>query len=143
MQLVQELCEQDISNFLAQEVAAESLEARLKDIMAFVLKNLQHYHQQLLLWVDFSQQASKGGEGGEGEVQFLRQVWNRGRDAMADYLQVRDPNVVDLIMVFGDGLVIQLLYDRDLQETEWFEKQCQLLVQMVVRHEQHALEVQT
>lgn len=60
MQLVQELCEQDISRFFAQAPEVETLEARLQVVMAFVLKSLQFYQQQMLLWVDFFQQTRTG-----------------------------------------------------------------------------------
>ena len=56
MQLVQELCEQDISSFFAQAPEGLTLEGRLRAIMAFVLQNAQFYYQQLVLWVDFFQQ---------------------------------------------------------------------------------------
>ena len=137
MQLVQELCEQDISNFFAQASEEGSLEERLQAVMNFVLQNIQQYHQQLLLWVDFFQQTR---EGSEEETDFLRQVWDRTRDTLKDYLQVQDPAVLDFIMVFVDGLMIQFIYNRGFQRMEWFEQQCQLTIQMVLRHEQHFLE---
>ena len=90
--------------------------------------------------MDFFQQTR---EGSEEEVQFLRQVWDRTRDTLKDYLQVQDPAVLDFIMVFVDGLMIQFIYNRGFQRMEWFGQQCQLTIQMILRHEQHCLEAQT
>lgn len=136
MQLVQELCEQDISNFFAQAPKDGSVEERLQAVVDFILQNAQHYHQQILLWVDFFQQTR---EGEEGEAQFLRQVWDSTRDALADYLQLTDPTKVDFIMVFVDGLILQFIYSRDFHQMAWFEQQCQLMIQMVLCHEQHSV----
>ena len=133
MQLVQELCEQDISSFFAQAPEAKTLENRLQAVMAFILQNAQYYHQQLLLWVEFFQQTR---EGSEEEIQFLRQVWDRSRNTMMDYLQLSDPAVVDLLMVFFDGLIIQYIYNRGFNDQDWFDQQSQLIIQMVLRHVQ-------
>ena len=133
MQLVQELCEQDISSFFAQAPEANTLEERLQAVMDFVLKHVEFYHQQLLLWVDFFQHTR---DGAAEEVQFLRQVWDRTRNTMVDYLQLCDPAVADLLMVFIDGLIIQGIYNRGFDDTNWFHHQSQLMIQMVLHHEQ-------
>lgn len=132
MQLVQELCEQDISNFLAQAPQDGSVEERLEAVVDFMLQNVQHHHQQLLLWVDFFQQSSQAGD---AEAQFLRQVWDRTRDALAAYLQGTDLATVEFILVFLDGLILQFIYSRSFRDLAWFEQQCQLMIQMVIRHE--------
>jgi len=145
MQLVQELCEQDISNFFAQASTGGSLEDRLQAVTEFMLQNAQYYLQQLLLWVEFFQQTRQGSE---EEARFLRQVWDRTRDTLQDYLQIKDSVLVDFVMVFIDGLIMQFIYDREVgeagaEEMAWFEQQCQLMIQMVVRHEQSVRKTQT
>lgn len=133
MQLVQELCEQDISTFFAQAPEVKTLEGRLQAIMDCVLQNLQYYYRQLLLWVDFFQHTRAGSD---EEVQFLRQVWDRTHDTLADYLQLPDPEIADLLMVFVDGLIIQFIYNRGFQDQDWFHQQSQLMIQMLLHHEQ-------
>ncbi|WP_110987643.1 TetR/AcrR family transcriptional regulator [Acaryochloris thomasi] len=133
VQLVQELCEQDISSFLAQAPEAKTLEARLQAIMDFVFMHLQHYQQQLLLWVDFFQQTQKEGH---EQVNFLRQVWNRSRDALTEYLQLSDAAMADFLMVFIDGLIVQYIYNRETQDANWLQHQSQLMIQMIVSYEQ-------
>ena len=132
MLLVQELCEQDISSFFAQAPEGGSTEERLTAVMDYVLQNCQYFHQQVLLWVDFYQQTKNGNE---EESLFLRKVWARTRDLLQDYLDVSDQAVIDFIMVFIDGLILQYIYDRGVQDTDWFRQQGQLLIQMVLQHE--------
>ena len=140
MQLVQELFEQDISTFFAQAPDAQTLEERLQAIAGFALQNAQYYYQQFLLWVDFVQQTRDTPNSANG---FLRQVWERTRGALADYLQISDPSLVDFVMVFIDGLFVQYIYGRGTEDTAWFQQQNQLMIQMVIHHEQTFSQVQT
>lgn len=135
MQLVQALFERDISTFFAQASDALPLEERLQAVANFALQNAQYYYQQMLLWVDFVQQSR---EGAEEQVACLRQVWEHTHSALADYLQLSDPDLVDFIVVFLDGLFIQHIYGRGVEDADWFEQQCQLMIQMVIYREQHA-----
>ncbi len=139
VQLVHELREQALSKFFAQAPQEGAVEDRLRAMMDFVLEDIQYYHQQLLLWVDFYQQSLRGNG---AEARFLRQMWDRAVQALAGYLQVSNPRVVDFILVFIDGLVLQLMYDRDVHDTEWFEEQFQLLTQVVIHLEQRCLAAQ-
>ena len=134
MQLVQELCEQDIASFFAQAPVAESLRERLTAIMSFILEHMQYYHQQLLLWVDFFQQ-TRGGQ--PEEIEFLRGIWERTRSTLADYLQASDPAIADFLVIYIDGLIMQHIYDRGIQDSNWFHQQSQLMIQMVLTYEQH------
>ena len=138
MQLVQELCEQDVYNFLAQAPEADDLEGRLQAILDFVLGNAQYYYQQLLLWVDFSQQTRPDPD---SDIQALRKVWQRTRELLIGYLQLSKPELVDFIMVFIDGLILQYIYDHGFDvtttETPLFKQQSQLMIQMVIHHEQN------
>ena len=137
IQLVQELCERDVYSFLAQAPEVDSLEGRLQAILDFVFQNAQYYYQQVLLWVDFVQQTPQVPD---GDTQFLRQIWQRMRDSLAEYLQLSKPELVDFVMVFIDGLIVQYVYDHGYdiapRETDWFQQQSQLMMQMVIHHDQ-------
>lgn len=139
MQLVQELCEQDISTFLGQASEAWTLEERLKALTEFALQNGQYYYQQLLLWVDFAQQTR---DASGKDIYFLQQVWERTRKALADYLQTSDPALVDFVLIFMDGLFMQSIYGRGIQDMAWFQEQSQLMIQMVMHHEQNSAQLQ-
>ncbi|MEM8604047.1 MAG: TetR/AcrR family transcriptional regulator, partial [Cyanobacteria bacterium P01_H01_bin.121] len=123
MQLIQELCEQDISTFLAQAPQSGTLAERLQAALDFVVQNMAYYHKQLLLWVDFFQQTRESA--GE-EQRFLRQIWDRCRDRLVDYLQVSDPAIADHLMIFVDGLIMQYIYNRGADDQAWFQRQSQL-----------------
>ena len=144
MQLVQELCEQDISSFFAQAPEAFTLEERLQAIVDFVFENAQYYYQQILLWADFFQQTHHSAEGNNN---FLRQVWERGGSLLADYLKISDPALVDFILVFLDGLILQCIYGRVYgrceQDNAWLHQQSQLMIQMILHHEQNFSQLQT
>ncbi|MEM1256665.1 MAG: TetR/AcrR family transcriptional regulator [Cyanobacteria bacterium P01_H01_bin.21] len=137
IQLVQELCEQDVYSFLAQAPDVDSVEGRLQAILDFVLQNAQYYYQQVLLWVDFVQQTPQVPD---GDTQLLRQIWQRMRNSLAEYLQLSKPELVDFVMVFIDGLILQYIYDHGYgittKETTWFQQQSQLMMQMVIHHDQ-------
>ena len=112
--------------------------------MAFVLQNAQFYCQQIVLWVDFFQQTHRSDE---GETHFLRQVWESTRGALADYLQLSDPALVDFIVVFIDGLILQHIYSRVYEQgskdAAWLHQQSQLMIQMILHHEQNFSQSQT
>ncbi|NER80910.1 MAG: TetR/AcrR family transcriptional regulator [Leptolyngbya sp. SIO1D8] len=132
IQLVQELFERDISIFLAQASNTHVLEERLRAIMDFVLEHAQYYYQQFLLWVDFVQQTRDTPDKASC---FLQEVWEQTHNTLADYLQITNPELVDFIMVFIDGLFVQYIYGRGTQDADWFHRQSELMIQMVIHHE--------
>ena len=125
IQLVQELCEQGISNFFAHAPAAETLGERLHIVMAFFLESYRFYQQQILLWVDFHQHSRHKGV---GEQKFLRGVWQRTHDQLAAYLLGLSPNHIDFVLVFMDGLLLQFLYDHGQKEQDWVAQQAEILI---------------
>ena len=131
IQLVQELCERDVSSFFAQAPPEGTLQERLEVVMNFVLQNLQHYHQQLLLWVDFFQHTRSGKE---PEIDFLRQIWDGFRDDLVQYLETSDLALVDHLMIFIDGLVIQFIYNRGIHDLDWYRQQTQFTIQIFLLH---------
>ena len=128
IQLVQELCEQDIANFFAQAPAGKTAIDRLRIVMAFFLENFKFYQQQLLLWVDFYQHSQRTVV---DDRQILRGFWQRTHDQLATYLQLPNPASVDFVLVFMDGLLLQCLYDRGKAEQEWVLQQTELLVSLL------------
>ncbi|MEM9451864.1 MAG: TetR/AcrR family transcriptional regulator [Cyanobacteria bacterium P01_E01_bin.6] len=125
IQLVQELCEKDIAAFFAQAPFGETVGDRLRIVMTFFLDNVKAYQQQILLWVDFYQHSQRNVI---DDSQFLHDVWQRTHDQLADYLQLSSPDYVDFVLVFIDGLLLQVLYDRGDAEYAWIEQQTALLI---------------
>jgi len=133
-QLVQELLEKDISTFLSQAPNGQTLKERLQAVTDFALQNTHYYYQQFLLWADFIQQTRET----PNATHDLRNVWDRGRDALTDYLQISNPALIDFIMIYMDGLFVQCMYGRGTQDASWFRQQSQLMIQMVIQYEQHS-----
>lgn len=128
IQLVQELCEQGISNFFAHAPAAETLDERLRIVMTFFLESYQFYQQQILLWVDFHQHSQHRTI---NEQQFLRGVWQRTHDQLAAYLYELRPAHIDFVLVFMDGLLLQFLYNHGQEEQEWVTQQVEILIGLI------------
>jgi AcrR family transcriptional regulator len=127
MQLVQEVCEQDIAKFLAQAPEGGSWQERLQNALEYFLKNFQFYQQQLLLWVEFHQQSQNQAEA----QQFLRGFWQRTRDQLATYLKDLDVAQIDFVLIFLDGLLLQVLYGHDDSDPSWIATQTELLVRLL------------
>jgi AcrR family transcriptional regulator len=126
VQLVEELTEQDIGNFLAQAPLPPSRLERLEAVMAFVAENLDYFTKQLLLWIDFSQHARRT----HLELpEVIEKLWNQTHQALSDYLQTQNGVVLDFILVYIDGLLVQRSYGR--KDLDWFKAQLALLCQMM------------
>jgi AcrR family transcriptional regulator len=127
IQLVQELTAQDIGNFLAQAPMPPSRLKRLEAVMAFLVENLDYFAKQLLLWIDFSQHTHRT----HLELpEIIEDLWNQTRQALSDYLQVQNWAVLDFILVYVDGLLVQRIYGK--RDLDWFKAQVSLLCQMAV-----------
>lgn len=131
IQLVQELCEQDIARFFAQPPAGETVAERLRHVLTFFLEHYRFYQQQLLLWVDFYQhnQRQTLAEATVDQA-FLQEFWQRTRDQLMAYLQLA-PETVDFLLVFMDGLLLQCLYGRNQADSTWMEHQIELLLTLL------------
>jgi AcrR family transcriptional regulator len=127
IQLVQEVFEQDIANFLVQAPEGGSSQKRLRNVMEFFLKNFQFYQQQLLLWVEFHQQSRNQAEA----QQFLQGFWQRTRDQLATYLKDLESAQVDFVLIFLDGLLLQVLYGHADSNPGWIDTQTELLVKLL------------
>lgn len=127
IQLVEELCEQDIASFFDQAPQEQSLDKRLQLVMGYFLEHLSFYQQQLLLWVEFYQQQQQ--KASENKL-FLQKFWQRTHDQMAAYLEL-PPDKIDLMLVFMDGLLLQFLYHRGDNALDWATQQSQLLIELI------------
>jgi AcrR family transcriptional regulator len=126
IQLVEELTEQDISHFLSHAPTTPSQLERLTAVMDFLVENLDYFTKQQLLWIDFYQHSHRTNL----ELpKILDRLWNKTRQALADYLQTQSSDILDFILIFIDGLLMQRIYGKE--EVDWMKTQIQLLCQMV------------
>jgi AcrR family transcriptional regulator len=126
-QLVQELCEQSIMDFLAQAPVDAAGRDRLRRVTIFFLENYSFYQQQALLWVEFHQHSQRQSA---TQPHFLQGFWQRTHEQLAAYLQL-PPEQVDFILVFMDGLLLQCLYDRGNHERDWVAQQLEYLIRVI------------
>ncbi|MDA0267628.1 MAG: TetR/AcrR family transcriptional regulator [Cyanobacteria bacterium] len=127
-QLVQDLCEQGITDFFAQAPPAERVGDRLRIVIEFFLAHYRFYQQQLLLWVDFHQHSQRKGTERQA---FLQRFWQRTHAQLVAYLQLPNPAHVDFVLVFMDGLLLQCLYERGEAEADWVTQQTELLIALL------------
>jgi AcrR family transcriptional regulator len=138
LQLVEELTEQDISSFLSQAPAPPSRLERLEAVMDFVIDNLEYFTKQQLLWIDFYQHSHRSNL---NLPAILDKLWNRTREALSEYLQTQNSDILDFILIFMDGLVLQQIYGKGGEA--WARTQVNLLCQMVAIQLEHAPSVVT
>jgi hypothetical protein len=94
--------------------------------MDFLVENLDYFTKQQLLWIDFYQHSHRTNL----ELpKILDRLWNKTRQALADYLQTQSSDILDFILIFIDGLLMQRIYGKE--EVDWMKTQIQLLCQMV------------
>lgn len=109
-QLIEDLTEQDIHTITAAVKGATTLSDRLAAAFAFMEENGDYFMKQLLLLIDFYQQQ---GEATIRESGFFKRMLDRSRKAVAEALQVDDPDLEIFILSVVDGLTVQKIFDRD------------------------------
>ncbi|WP_026732618.1 TetR/AcrR family transcriptional regulator [Fischerella sp. PCC 9605] len=131
LQLVEEQTQQDILNFLAEAGDAKTLPERIKALFNFMVKNEDYFFKQTLLGFDFYQQQERT------EIlnnQILRKSWEYTRQAIADYLQIKDKALSEFVMIFVSGLLVGRMYEG---ETISYAQQEELLVNMLTSYLNH------
>lgn len=118
-QLVEVICQQDLSTALAEVGGRQNLQETLDAVGKYLLKNEDYFIKWTYIWVDFCQhQDSKQGNG------VFQRANNRYRQAICDILGIQDIVLASFILAFIDGLILEKLQgDEMISLTE----QCNLL----------------
>lgn len=127
-QLVEELTQQDIINFLAEAGYAQTLSERIEAMIGFVAKNEGYFFKQTLLWFDFYQQQDRA------EVlnnETFKKASEQTRQVLADYLEITDKAIIDFVWNFLNGLVLGRMFEG---ETISYTEQGVVLSQMLNAH---------
>ena len=128
LQLVEEQAEQDISDFLAEAGDVKSLSDQIKTLINFLAKSEDYFIKQFLLWTDFYQQQERS------EIlnnRILQRIWEHGRKALSEYLQIQDRAVIDFIVNQFNGVIIVRMFEGDAIS---YEEQGELLAKMIVAY---------
>ena len=128
LQLMKELTQQDILNFYAMAGDAETLPERMEPVISFLSKNEDYFIKQILLSADFYQQQDRV-EMHNNEI--LRRASEQTTQALSDYLQIHDPDIIDFICCWMQGLILGRLFEG---ERISFARQGELLKKMITAY---------
>ncbi|WP_414623055.1 TetR/AcrR family transcriptional regulator [Calothrix sp. CCY 0018] len=125
LQLVEEQYQQEIINFLAEAGDIKYVPERIRALVNFTEKNEEYFINQILLWSDFYQQQ------GKSEVlnnEILKQVAQKMREELLEYLEIQDKTIADFVVNFLNGLICVRMFEGEMVS---YEEQGELLVKMV------------
>ncbi|PMB08315.1 TetR family transcriptional regulator [Fischerella thermalis CCMEE 5328] len=128
LQLVEEQTRQDILNFLAEAGDAKNLAERIKSLMNFVANNEDYFSKQALLGFDFYQQQ------GRDEIlnnPTIKKAWEDTKQALADYLEIKDQAIINFIYCFLNGLISSRMFEGDTFD---YTEQSELLANMLTAY---------
>lgn len=135
LQLVEELTQRDISNFLTQaESVPPDIRSRVGAILDFAQENLDYFSKQLIVSLDYHQQQSKSTDPAQDlQQQEYINMYERLDQEMisiiSQYLQVDNDQIGLFILTFINGLLLNQLYAANF--TSW-NAQAELLIEAVV-----------
>ena len=66
----------------------------------------------------------------------MRQIRDGFRNDLMRYLELSDPALADYLMIFIDGLIVQFIYQRGIDDRDWYQQQYQFMMQMVLHYAQ-------
>ncbi|MBE9168725.1 TetR/AcrR family transcriptional regulator [Pleurocapsales cyanobacterium LEGE 06147] len=110
LQLVEELTEQDIINFLAFSAKTNDVQTlleRIETLFAFVAHNEDYFLKQTLIWIDFCRQQNNA-ESLTREV--LKRSDERVKQVISDRLKIPE-KVAEFIFIFFHGLLLAKLFE--------------------------------
>jgi AcrR family transcriptional regulator len=128
LQLIEELDRQDILNFLAEAGNPSTLAERMEILLGFVAKNEDYFLKQTLLWLEFCQQQD-GAELLSQDI--LKNSQEQTKQVIADYLQISDTAIADLLCKFLFGLIVGRLFEGKQVP---FAQQAELLTEMLTAY---------
>ncbi|MCJ8282304.1 MAG: TetR/AcrR family transcriptional regulator [Rivularia sp. ALOHA_DT_140] len=125
LQLVEEQCQEDIANFLAETGDVKTVEDRITALVNYVEKNEDYFISQILLYCDFYQQEGKS-EVLNNEV--LKRINQKSREELLKYLEIEDKAIADFVVNFFNGLICVRMFEGEMVS---YEEQGNLLIKMV------------
>jgi AcrR family transcriptional regulator len=134
LQLVEELAQRDIGNFLIQaESVPLDIRSRVNAILDFAKENLDYFCQQLIIWMDYYQQ-QLGKEDNAGEdltkhsIDVFKQLDRETIEAINNYLQVDDYAIGEFVLTFMNGLLLGQLCNPNI---DTWDTQTEILIKAI------------
>jgi AcrR family transcriptional regulator len=124
-QVVEEQTQHDILRVTAELEHTQTLKERLAVVFEFLQANKDYFFKQSMIFVDFYQQQHREGR---GISDTLRQVCDQVHQAIAQLLDIQDPDLITFILSYIDGLMWSPIYDH---KTIDFTQQAHILTVML------------
>lgn len=125
-QLVEEMAQRDILQVALELENAQTLRDRLERAFDFVVRNHDYFFKQMLIFADFYQHQSREPD---RESDMLPRVCQRVKQAISELLGITDPDVLDFVFVFVDGLCISRIYGHEMSR---LSAKTDLLIEMLI-----------
>ena len=135
LQLVEELAQRDISNFMIQaESVPPDIRSRVGAILDFTKENLDYFAKQLMIFLDYYQQQSVCLDSHQDPLQqecvdVFERLDRETIVAINNFLQVDNLAIGTFILTFVNGLLLNQLYTPNLNS---WDAQTEILIEAIV-----------
>ena len=127
-QLMEEVCQQDVSMAMAELSGTQTLQERLEAIGKFLVTKEDYFIKWTYLLVDFCQHQNAQGMQNIGA---FNRINERYKQAIYDVLGIQDPVLAAFIYLFIDGLIFERLLNNEMVS---ITEQCALLGKMLTAY---------
>ena len=134
IQLVEELAQRDISNFLIQaESVPPDIRSRVRAILDFTQENRDYFSKQLTIGMDYyQQQVGKADVSKEdlsqSYIAIYEQLDRETIEAINNYLQIDNYAIGEFILTFVNGLLLCQLYQPNFKS---WDAQAEILIEVI------------
>ena len=135
IQLVEELAQRDISNFLLQaESVPPDIRSRVRAILDFTQENRDYFCKQLTIVMDYyQQQVSEKAVVKDDLIQrymtIYEQLDRETIEAINKYLQATNYAIGEFILIFINGLLLCQIYQPNFKS---WDAQSEILIEAIV-----------
>ncbi len=135
LQLVEELAQRDISNFMIQaESVPPDIRSRVGAILDFAKENLDYFAKQMMIFLDYYQQQSGCLDSLQAPLQqeYVDVFERLDREtivAINIFLQIDNLAISTFILTFINGLLLNQLYTPNINS---WDAQTEILIEAIV-----------
>ena len=135
IQLVEELAQRDISNFLIQaESVPPDIRSRVRAILDFTQENRDYFCKQLTIGMDYYQQqvsekAVVKDDLSQRYITISEQLDRETIEAINKYLQITNYAIGEFILIFINGLLLCQIYQPNFKS---WDAQAEILIEAIV-----------
>lgn len=128
VQLVEELERQNVLNFLAEAGNPPTVKERIEGLFNYVAKHEDQIGKQSMLWIEFHQHQDLSNSLIKEK---LRELDEQTIVQLANYMQITDRAIVDLVFNLLYGLILRRLFG---EETISYSQQGAMLGKMLANY---------